>query len=143
MGARPAVVAINNQQLNNLHLKWRFYYLMEKLENFVNHCYLESDDGFFVLVYKIIKKDGKYGMIGHNIEIDPYYTDITEDYFQPDEVDYAYSFIPELCPTCEAQEISEEKYYELTAQIEQFANEQTELHGKIKKFIKHELGKEV
>lgn len=116
---------------------------MEKLENFVNHCYLESDDGFYVLVYKIIKKDGKYGLISHQIEIDPYYIDISESYFQPDETDYAYSYVPELAPTCEAQEISEERYYELISKIEKFEIAQRLVNNEIKEFITNELGKKV
>lgn len=118
---------------------------MEKLEKYLNHCYWEHNKKQ-ILVYKLIKVDGKYGLIFHEAWNDDIYVynDFGEDLSSEDLTDYLCSYIPELDSTCISKEISEGHYIELTSRIEKLKKMSEKLKKQINKFIKTGgLGEEI
>ena len=116
---------------------------MEKLENFINHFYLERGKDY-ILIYKLVKVKERYGLLCYEMQIKPYeiwiYQDFPEDQDFVGEDGYTFleSFIPEIYKDCEAKAISEGHYIELTARIQDLYNKKVAVENQIKNFIEED-----
>lgn len=117
---------------------------MEELEKYLNKCYLENNIDF-ILVYKLIKRDNKIGLIIHEAGIKPTLVSVYEDFPEIksfEDIKFLRSFVPELDEECRAKEISEKEYYDLTQQIDKLYSFQKQLKEQIKDFV-YGLGEKV
>ena len=113
---------------------------METLEKYLNHYYAERGVDY-MFIYKIIKENGKFGLLCHDIQMKPEQVWVYQDI--PDVIDimdngltFLESFIPELNPDCEAKELSEFEYFTLITEIEKAFKLQEDAKSNIIKFIK-------
>lgn len=117
---------------------------MEELEKYLNKCYIEKDNGY-VFVYKLVKREGRIGLICHEAEVKPVFVAVYEDFPEIhsfEDVEFLKSFIPELDDTCNAKVISEKEYYSFTEQINKLYSLQEEQKKRIKDFV-YGLGEKV
>ena len=106
---------------------------MNELDKYLNHCYWEHNKEF-IFIYKLVKVDGKYGLLCHEVQKNPCYAWVYED-FPEDSPEFLPSFIPELDPECNAKEISEGHYYELTTKITRLKEANEAYENQVKEFI--------
>lgn len=113
---------------------------MEELDKYLNKCYIEREKEN-IFVYKFVKVNNKYGFLCFGAQIKPEEVYVYEDfpYDQEGSIGFIKSFIPELDKECEAKEISEGHYYELTTKISQLHEQQLVVNQQIKNFVKNGL----